>query len=312
MDRLERLINLVAALLAAERPLSRDEIDRRVPGYGRENLSKESARRAFERDKETLREMGIPLVMEPTDPANPDSAPGYRIPRDEYYLPDPDLAPDELAALHVAVTTVRLEGLGGTEAIWKLGGTQEAVATSPPLAALPGSEHLPALFDAVSRRRVVSFVYRGEPRQLEPHRLAFRNGHWYVSGRDADKDEARSFRLDRITSDLGSGPPDAFERPVAAATPPPAPWEMGDEEAVEARLLVDADQVAWVTAEVGEEAVVERREDGAAIVALRVTNRAAFRTFALGLLDRGEVLEPATLRQDMVDWLHALVGAGTQ
>jgi proteasome accessory factor B len=306
VDRLERLINLVAALLAAERPLSREEIDRRVPGYGGDGVSDASARRAFERDKEVLRDMGIPLVTELIDPSNPDSPQGYRIPRDEYYLPDPELSPDELAALHLAVTTVRLEGLGGTEAIWKLGGTSPAAPAPDPLAALPGSEHLPGLFQAVAERRAVTFSYRGETRHLEPHRLAFRNGHWYASGRDRDKDEGRSFRVDRITSRIDSGPPAAFERPAGPSAPPPRPWEMGDEEAVEARLLVDADQVAWVEAEVGDDGVAEHRPDGSVVVALRVTNRAAFRTFALGLLERGEVLEPAELRDDMVQWLTGL------
>jgi proteasome accessory factor B len=312
VERLERLINLVAALLAAERPLSRDEIDRRVPGYSGDHASATSARRAFERDKEVLRDMGIPLLMEAIDPSNPDSPPGYRIPRDEYYLPDPDLTPDELAALHVAVTTVRLEGLGAAEAIWKLGGTKAPSAAPDPLAALPGSEHLPVLFQAVAERRVVVFSYRDGARCLEPHRLAFRNGHWYASGRDADKDEPRSFRVDRIASDVALGPPQAFERPVDAAAPPPPPWEMGDEEPIEARLLVEADQVPWVTGEVGEGANVERRPDGSAVVTLRVTNRGAFRSFALGLLDRGEVLGPPELRDEMVSWLRGLADEGAR
>src|SRR5204862_5864787 len=45
---------------------------------------------------------------------------GYRVPPEDYYLRDPGLAPDELAALHLAAQVVRLEG--ATEALWKLGG----------------------------------------------------------------------------------------------------------------------------------------------------------------------------------------------
>ena len=61
MSRIERLVNLTAALLAAERPLSADELRSRVPGYPDE---KASFRRQFERDKEVLRDLGLPLSME--------------------------------------------------------------------------------------------------------------------------------------------------------------------------------------------------------------------------------------------------------
>ena len=302
MNRLERLINLVAALLAAERPLDREELRERVPGYAEDDAT---FRRAFERDKDALREMGIPLSLERVDPTNADSPIGYRIPKDQYYLADPELTPDELAALHVAVTTVRLEGSEGASALWKLGGgtAPEAGGT---VAALPGSEHLAALFGAVADSSTVTFGYRGEPRTVDPYRLAFRNGNWYLAGWDHDRQADRSFRLDRVTSAPEAGPPGAFVRPPARSTRPPAPWEMGDEDEVRARVLVDAGQADRAVAEVGEDAVVERRPDGAVVLELRVTNRAALRSWVLGLLDRAELLGPPELRAELVAWLEAL------
>ncbi|MEY2569285.1 MAG: proteasome accessory factor [Actinomycetota bacterium] len=301
MNRLERLINLVAALLAAERPLEREELHERVPGYSDDDAT---FRRAFERDKDALREMGIPLELSRVDPTSADSPIGYRIPKEEYYLADPELAPDELAALHVAVTTVRLEGSEAAPTLWKLGGTTSAPADT--VAALPGSEHLAALFGAVAESRTVTFEYRGDVRTVDPYRLAFRNGFWYLAGYDRDKQGARSFRLDRMATVPVPGPPDAFQRPPARSTRPPRPWEMGDEDEVTARVLVDGDQADRVIAEVGVDAVTERRPDGAVVVDLRVTNRAALRTFVLGLLDRAEVLGPPELRHDIVAWLRAL------
>ena len=305
MNRLERLLNLVAALLAAERPLARDDLRERVPGYADDDAA---FRRAFERDKEALRTMGIPLTLEPLDPGDPSAGEGYRIPKDQYYLPDPELAPDELAALHVAATTVRLEGVEGSEAIWKLGGAPVG-ARSEPVAALPGSEHLSALFGAVAERATVRFGYRGEDRSVDPWRLAFRNGHWYVAGWDRDRAAERSFRLDRVTSLPQAGPPGAFERPPDRPRRPPAPWEMGDDDEVTALVRVDADQAAWVAERLGDGAVVERAGDGSVVVQMRVTNRPAFRSFVLGLLDRAEVVGPAELRADMEAWLQALVSA---
>src|SRR5207244_11211381 len=98
MTRLERLINLTATLLEADRLLSTEELRRRVPGYPDE----ESAfHRAFERDKETLRDMGVPIEIELLDPLDPNSY-GYGVSKDAYYLRDPGLAPDDLAALRLA------------------------------------------------------------------------------------------------------------------------------------------------------------------------------------------------------------------
>jgi len=303
MNRLERLINLVAALLDAARPLSAEELRQRVPGYPDD---KSTFRRAFERDKETLRDMGVPVATEVIDPAEP-AVVGYRIPKEDYYLADPGLAADELAALHLAASAVHLEGADGMGALWKLGGEVAEAGPTAPVAALPGEAHLAALFAAISERRRVNFDYRGRARRVEPHRLSFRNGHWYLGGRDVDADDDRSYRLDRIESDVGTGATRGAFDPVAAGpSAVPTPWETGSDAPVAGRLLVDADQAAWATGHVGPDAVEERRSDGSVVLAVRVTNRDAFRSFVLGFLDHAEVLGPPDLRADMVAWLEAL------
>ena len=55
--------------------------------------------------------------------------------------------------------------------------------------------------------------------------------------------------------------------------------------------------------------MLERRDDGAVVVALEVVNRAAFRTWVLELLDHAEVLAPPELRHEMVTWLGAIATA---
>jgi len=299
VNRLERLINLVAALLDADRPLSRHELSVLVPGY---DGSEQSVRRAFERDKEALRAMGIPVVTELVDPEAGDGLEGYRIPREQYELPDPGLAPDELAALHLAATMVQLEGAPGQEALWKLGGAPAGPTGVANLVALRGDAHLAVLFAAIGERRAVTFRYRGEARTVDPYRLSFRNGFWYLAGRDHGRDEERSFRLDRMESAPDAGPAGSFERPTARPERL-QPWEMGDDEAVDVRVEVDADQAAWVVDQLGEGTVEERRPDGSVIVCVRVTSRPAFRSFVLGLLDHAVVLGPEDVRAEMVDWL---------
>nr|MDQ3354917.1 hypothetical protein [Actinomycetota bacterium] len=86
-SRLERLFNLTAALLSTARPLTREELHERVPGYPDDD-PKGAARRAFERDKEALRDMGIPLTVDEVERDDGTLVEGYRIPRDQYALRD--------------------------------------------------------------------------------------------------------------------------------------------------------------------------------------------------------------------------------
>jgi len=302
-DRLERLTNLVATLLDTRRPLTLEEIVELVPGYPDDKVS---YRRQFERDKDTLRGIGIPVRLEAIDSFGPEQ--GYRIPPDEYYLPSLDLTPDEQAALHVAVTAVRLEGgPAPTEALLKIGGREGEAANA--LAALPTVPALPALFDAYRTRSTIAFTYRGASRRVEPWGILFRRGHWYVVGHDRDRGEQRSFRVDRIDGEVDAGSPGSFEPPARLELGTllrDEPWRYGEEEAVEARVLVDSSRSAAVVDQVGTAAVVERREDGSVVVELPVTNTAALRSFVLGLLDAAEILGPPELRAEMVDWLESL------
>lgn len=301
-DRVERLLNLTATLLDARVPLSLDEIASRLePTYPEDKAAR---RRAFERDKETLRELGIPIVVESIDPLG--GEPGYRVRPEDYYLADPGLTTDERAALHVAITAVRSEGDAARIGLMKLGGA-EGVGTEP-VAALGSIPELADLFDAVAKRRIVEFDYRGERRCLEPHGVVHRFGHWYIVGRDRDREAARAFRADRMEG-LRSGEPNGF-----ASVPESDPAEYvrgdpltyGDAQPVDALVLVDAARAAWVVEELGEAAVVERRPDGSVVVSLAVVNRDAFRTWVLDLLEHAEVLAPPGFRSDMVEWLRAL------
>ena len=77
-----------------------------------------------------------------------------------------------------------------------------------------------------------------------------------------------------------------------------------------ATVLVDATRAALVVDDLGPDAVVERRDDGAVVVRLEVVNREAFRTWVLELLEHAEVLTPPELRDEIVSWLEAQAGTG--
>jgi proteasome accessory factor B len=301
-ERLERLLNLVAALLNTERPLPAEELGTRVPGYP--STRTPAFKRAFERDKATLRDMGIPLEVIEVEPTNPESATGYRIRPERYELADPGLEPDEVAALHLAATQVRIDGDAATAAIWKLGGVPDGADTVPRAAELPGSGQLPALFAAVAERRTVTMRYRGVSRTVEPWRIAFRNGSWYLVGWDQGRADRRTFRLDRVDGHVESGPPGAFEVPAAAGPVATHPWEVGDEEPVEVTVVVDGDQAQWAMADAGVAGTPSA--DGGVTLTLRVTNRAGLRSWVLNFLDRAEILAPPVERDAMRAWLEAI------
>ncbi|HEY8061058.1 MAG TPA: WYL domain-containing protein, partial [Acidimicrobiales bacterium] len=167
---------------------------------------------------------------------------------------------------------------------------------------------LPLLFGAVSERRRVRLTHGNVERLVDPYRLDFRRGRWYVTGLDHEREDIRSYRLDRIEGDVTTeGPGKAFERPDDVRSGAERqPWELGDDEPVEARVLVDADQAGYAVHLTGEAAVAERHADGSVELVLPVSNPTAFRSFVLTFLEHAEVLGPAELRDDLVTWLEHL------
>jgi proteasome accessory factor B len=305
--KLDRLLNLTAALLETQVPLTAEELRERVPGYGEGSDS--AFRRTFERDKDDLRELGVPVETVPVEHLDPPRS-GYTIRRSDYELEDPGLDPDELAALHLAATTVQLEGLGvdaADEALRKLGGLPERPSTdTAALGAVPAPAPLAELFRAALERRVVTFDYGDATRTVRPHRLQFERGHWYLNGYDVDRAAVRSFRLDRFSGPPTSGAPDAFERPDDVAGVRLRPWEFGEGEPIAAEVLLDAEIAAVVRNEHPGLEVTEERPDRAVVVRLQVRSLTGLRNFVLGLLDRGELLGPDELRADLVAWLGSM------
>ncbi|MCP3988795.1 MAG: WYL domain-containing protein [Actinomycetia bacterium] len=306
MQKLERLLNLTAVLLDTRRALTAEEIRGRVEGYPPPGTA---FHRAFERDKEDLRVLGIPLLVERA-PATDPPVDGYRIDPDDYYLPDPDLDADELAALHLASLTVHLDGMGDREALWKLGGLvgADGPVDAQNVASLPSDPALVPLFKAIVDRRQVSFSYRNAERSVDPWRLDFERGRWYLTGFDHFRNDERNFRLDRIEGAVTAvGVIDkTSQRRNATGTGPRPAWELGDEAPTIAKVRIDADQVEAARRQLGSETVPVIEADGSALFEVPVVNFPAFRSFLFGFLHRAELVEPPEWRTEIVDWLEAI------
>ena len=223
--RTERLLNLVICLLHTRSFLTAERIRELVAGYD-EAPTDEAYKRMFERDKEDLRDLGIPL--ETGTNSAWEEEPGYRIARRDYALPDVTLEPAEAAAVGLAARMWSSASMSAaaTRALRKLEAAGVEVAPLPeglqPQVEASGSA-FPLLAEAVHDGRRVSFSYRGagdaEPvaRTVEPWGVVWWHGRWYLVGLDTDKSATRVFRLSRIVGEPKPvGPAGAVTRPAGA------------------------------------------------------------------------------------------------
>jgi proteasome accessory factor B len=300
-DRVERVLKLYLLLIQHPTGLTRDQLGLDLALEGADPYAGESGRRQFERDKDALRSMGVALA---TDERDDDAV--YRI--DQTLDPQLELTAAERAALVAALTAVRLDGLAGDPAAWKLGG---APAAGPALADFAVPPALATLQAAVGDRHPVVFRHRDRERRLHPYGILLRDGHWYVSGHDLDRDEIRTFRIDRIEGEPDVDRSTTFPRPEgfdARRALADDPWRFEGDEPVDALVEVHGSQAWWVLHDLGADALQERRPDGSIVVRLRVTHRGGFRNWLMGLLDDAVVLEPPELRDDVRAWLTPTAG----
>ncbi len=318
-------MNLVIALLATRNYLTAERIRATVLGYA-DCPTDEAFARMFERDKNELRDLGIPLETGRVSKLDPIE--GYRIKRDAYALPDIALSADEAAAVAVAVQLWQSpELITATQgALLKLraaGVDIEAVDTTVSIAsaaALPGirgSEPvLPILLSAIDSGQVVQFQHRSsrvEPystRTVEPWGVVTDRGRWYLVGKDRDRDAVRTFRLSRIGAEVTPigpvgvvrKPDDVDLRDIVARAVGEAP------SGVEAQIWV-ADGRATALRRAG--AVVARLELGGRdgeVIAIDIGSVDRLAREVAGHGADAVVLEPESLRDEVIARLRAQAG----
>ena len=240
-EPLERLLNLVGLLLETPRPLTFEQIRQVLEPYGQANP--DSAKRMFERDKDVLREYGVPLELVDIDVWGTEQ--GYVIPKEKYYLPEIEFEPGELVALLVAAQSGGQDQAaesGARKLLYGADGGVLAGLGGGPLAS--GSDArsnlVHAVAEATQELRRISFTYRTSQgktsdRDVDAWAMVFRAGHWYLVGHDRERDDVRAFRLSRMAGEItdtgeGSAPPDDFR---AADHVDAGPWvAAGDDRAV--------------------------------------------------------------------------------
>ena len=236
----ERLLNLLIMLLVQRRPIAKERI--------REVLYPDSRpdafEKMFERDKDELRSLGVPIEVATIDPLFEDEV-GYRIPPEAFALPDIELTPEEAAVVGLAsrVWQHATMAQATSDAVRKLAAAGSAVDLdaldiAQPL--LPAEE--PAFetcWLAVCERLEIRFDYQrpGDEtptrRRVQPWGVVRYAGRWYLVGHDRDRGAERVFRLSRVQGEVRTVgapgaydvPPDADVREIARRMAPPTATE---------------------------------------------------------------------------------------
>jgi proteasome accessory factor B len=332
MQKDQRLLDLAALLLKAAEPVSWREIQEQFPedyaGKG------EAAIRKFERDKAELLELGIPVRYAAGDE---DLPAGYLIDKDEFYLPDLKLPPEDLALLYLAGSAALADGsfpyardlahaLNKLSFAARAPGASEAAALAARRlsaeedgAPRPMAARLEELSRAVAHKKRVRIVYAGAERgarterEIEPYGLYQRGGAWYVVGHCLLRDDLRTFHLSRIeelrvnaaaprTPDFAA--PEGFSLAAHATR---EDWEYAKHAPMRCRVRLDPPVAPEALASFGPRARVAE-DGGAAIVEVDATNGEGLVRHVLALGDRAELLAPRALRERARGALAALAG----
>jgi proteasome accessory factor B len=316
-NKSERLLNLLILLLVSRNFVTKDRIRDAIEEY-RTHTSDEAFEKMFERDKDELRALGIPIEVGHLDAFFEDEV-GYRIKRDAFELPQLELEPDEAAVVGLAARVWQHAGLADatSQALLKLKAAgvetdREALDVVQPrlVADEPAFD---AMWAATQSRTPVSFDYRrsgvAEPsrRHLQPWGVVSARGRWYVVGHDSDRGEARLFRLSRVLGEVTSdGKAGSFVVPdgtdVRALTRALQPERLTGRATLRVRAGAARDlrhRAASSTA----------GEDGWDTLEVEYGDLDALTGEVLAALDAVEAVQPAELRERVVERLTGLTGA---
>ncbi|MDQ1122319.1 helix-turn-helix transcriptional regulator [Microbacterium trichothecenolyticum] len=310
----ERLVNLVVALMATEQGLTKDTILSSVAGY-REQLeagaSKDALEKMFERDKESLRGLGVPIetIGNRTDPDDLREA-RYRVPTAEYSLPDDiTFSPAEVALLNIAggvwgTESLSADARSGLRKIRALGNAvdEPIIGYAPRIRVRDAS--FATLQRAIEECRVVTFTYlrpgEGRPheRRIRPLALVEYEARWHVYGFDLNMDADRTFLLARIIGDVT----------VTRTKFPPALREGAGERALAGLRAVAERQRALLEVHPGTEAALRLARRAQEAPQGIVVPYVDMHVFADELASYGpevRVVAPADLRAEVMRRLEA-------
>ena len=295
-------------------------------------MSDDTFARRFHGDRTELAKVGIEIRV-PSDTEATDTAQAqvYSLPKEDFRLPKVNFTAAELRALSLAL--VALDGRFAYARPLRLALTaisqgrqdpgrdeleQLPVALAPDEDAQRAGRQLARLEDAVTRGKTVCFSYPSDEtgskeRVLDPFTLFLIQGRWYVVGRDHARQAIRTFRVGRIRGPVRFVTERARDFSVPADYDPDEyrarpPWLIGPILGT-ATIRVGDDLAWWVKRLEPHVKWLADDDDGCTRFAVPFADERVLLSWVVGLAGRGELLEPAGLRERLRESLASVCRA---
>ncbi len=325
----ERVLNLLAYLLRSRAVAPFEEIRRNVDGYNDTDTAAAAVARRFERDKTTLRSLGVDVIWA-EDPL--DGRLGYLIRKSAAYMGDVTLCDREVRLLSVLASFGREKSAALLANL--ASACQKLLARSPlhePAVDMARCHliypartatnrtllaNLELFANALEKRRRVAFTYYSisrdatSSRLVEPYGVKFFRGEWYLVGRCLEADAARIFRLDRITGKAAAdGAAGAYDVPRDFSISDyvgRSPWQLSRRDGVE--VIVELDNVgAWLVEEARPAGLALERSGSGGIATVEMRNPEGFFKWLLPLGTHARIKAPREVADAFAEFVRGLI-----
>ncbi len=309
-EKMERLLNLVLALLGTRRYLKKSELLEQIPGY---EGAIDSRERMFERDKDELRRIGIPIETHQIDPLFDDEV-GYRIPKEKFQSRIPWLSASELVVSSIALKLVSHLGLSDKvqRTLTKLQANADQgdsilnrIIPFDSLKNIQIQSSLPTLIESIRKKHSISFLYERDMdgarsvRHVYPLQIRFTDEDWFLKAWDYDRDGIRNFLVDNIQEVR------AFE--ISQAIDPEMISNTHElKKPTEIKLKVPSESIPLFEMEGGY--IVDQNESNATMT-FHTFNIDRFLRIAISISSQIEVREPKLVAEEFKNLLTRLRNA---
>jgi len=324
VNRTERLLDLIAYLLNARKPVSWSQIKNYFP----EDYSKgieESNQRKFERDKAELISLGIPIDYRTGSDTGND---GYIIDKDKLFLPEVRFSPPELSLLMLAAEAViENESFPYREqlnqALSKVSSSNDPLYRSPEeiqiryqsdeQSASAQQAALDQIQTALDKQKALRITYHafstGEKteRRVYPYGLILRKGRWTLVGWDLLREDIRAFVVTRIekavANQLKPGTPD-YEIPddFSLQNYQKQPWDIYKHPPMDVIIRLSDHRLNELLPE-----IPGARKTGENTYKIKVTNVDRLISWVLTQKQDALILEPHDVKEKAIQSLKSLL-----
>jgi predicted DNA-binding transcriptional regulator YafY len=266
--------------------------------------SDDAQRQLFGSDKNTIvRDLGI-QVRQTVAQGDEAGQTKYWISEEDMCVPELDLTNDELSVLSLALASIHHSVPEASEAMMKLEGM------NPQRSAVDFNVQVPLivvrLTEMIQRRQIAHLEINGTSVVVDPSRLLFDKGTWYLIAVVDGEKRLRAIKCAHISPDFSivEGEASSTKKNLSNRELRKLVHNVEDDD-VEAQVLVDGHVagISWWDSRVRE---TEALPDGKLRITVQVDDPARLRGWVLGFGTHAVIESPTSLRDDFVKWLEQL------